>query len=116
MTRPSPERPQPDSIKWSPDRLQAEWSGLNERYFAGLLPAIAIARLPLRWRGIRVEAIARGKLLAAVVLLMVGTVLAFGGFYASFLREHKSLRSFANPGYFIYSAVKFSTGSLAGFQ
>ena len=79
----------------------------------GVLPAIAIARLPLRWRGIRVEAIARGKLLAAVVLLMVGTVLAFGGFYASFLREHKSLRSYANPGYFIYSAIKFSTGSLA---
>jgi len=79
----------------------------------GVLPAIAIARLPLRWRGIRVEAIARGKLLAAVVLLMVGTVLAFGGFYASFLREHKSLRSYANPGYFIYSAIKYSTGSLA---
>ncbi|MGA6827400.1 SprT-like domain-containing protein [Nitrospira sp. NS4] len=42
MTTPSPERPQPDSIKWSPDRLQAEWDTLNERYFSGLLPAIAI--------------------------------------------------------------------------
>ena len=79
----------------------------------GVIPAILIARLPLRWRGIRVEAIARGKLLAVVVLFMVGTTLAFGGFYASFLREHKSLRSFANPGYFIYSAVKYSTGTLA---
>lgn len=79
----------------------------------GVLPAIVIARLPLHWRGMRVEATARGKLLAVVVLLMVGTVLAFGGFYASFLREHKSLRSFANPGYFIYSAVKYSTGTLA---
>lgn len=79
----------------------------------GIIPAIAIARIPLRWRGIRVEAIARGKLLAVVVLFMVGTVLAFGGFYASFLREHKSLRSFANPAYFIYSAVKYSTSNLA---
>ncbi len=79
----------------------------------GVLPAILIARLPLRWRGIRIEAIARGKLLAVVVLFMVGTTLAFGGFYASFLREHKSLRSFANPGYFLYSAVKYSTGTLA---
>ena len=79
----------------------------------GVLPAIAIARLPLRWRGIRVEAIARGKLLAGIVLFMAGTALAFGGFYASFLREHKSLRSYANPGYFIYSAIKYSTGSLA---
>jgi lipid A ethanolaminephosphotransferase len=79
----------------------------------GVLPAILIGRMPLRWRGLRIEAIARGKLLAVVVLFMVGTALAFGGFYASFLREHKSLRSFANPGYFIYSAVKYSTGTLA---
>ena len=79
----------------------------------GLVPAILIGRIPLRWRGIRVEAIARGKLLAVVVLFMLGTVLAFGGFYASFVREHKSLRSFANPGYFIYSAVKYSTSTLA---
>jgi lipid A ethanolaminephosphotransferase len=79
----------------------------------GVIPAAIIARIPLHWRGIRVEAIARGKLLAIIALFMVGTALAFGGFYASFLRQHKSLRSFANPGYFIYSAVKYSTGTLA---
>ena len=79
----------------------------------GVVPAIVIARLPLRWRGMRVEAIARGKLLAIILLFMMGTVLAFGGFYASFLREHKSLRSFANPAYYIYSAVKYSTSTLA---
>ena len=79
----------------------------------GLIPAIVIVRLPLHWRGRRVEALARGKLLAIILLFMVGTALAFGGFYASFLREHKSLRSFANPAYFIYSAVKYSTSPLA---
>lgn len=79
----------------------------------GVIPATIVARLPLRWRGMTAEAIARGKLLAMIVLFMVATALAFGGFYASFLREHKSLRSFANPGYFIYSAVKYSTGTLA---
>ena len=79
----------------------------------GVVPAIVIARLPLRWRGMRVEAIARGKLLGIILLFRMGTVLAFGGFYASFLREHKSLRSFANPAYYIYSAVKYSTSTLA---
>ncbi len=79
----------------------------------GVIPAIVIGRLPLRWRGMRVEAVARAKLLVVLVLLMVGTVLAFGGFYASFAREHKSLRQFANPAYFIYSAVKYANGALA---
>jgi lipid A ethanolaminephosphotransferase len=79
----------------------------------GLMPAIVIAKLPLHWRGMRAEAIARGKLLALILLFMAGTALAFGGFYASFVREHKSLRSFANPAYLIYSAVKYSTATLA---
>jgi hypothetical protein len=49
----------------------------------GVLPAIAIARLPLRWRGIRVEAIARGKLLAGCRAADGWEQsLAFGGFYA----------------------------------
>lgn len=42
MTSPSSARPHPASITWSSERLQREWSGLNERYFAGLLPAIAV--------------------------------------------------------------------------
>ena len=79
----------------------------------GVIPAIAVARIPLRWRGMRIEALARGKLLAILVLLMVGTVLAFGGFYASFVRQHKSLRFFTNPATYIYSAVRFAGGAFA---
>ncbi len=33
----------------------------------GLIPAFAVSRIPLRWRGLRVEALARGKLLAIIV-------------------------------------------------
>lgn len=82
-------------------------------YFAvlGIAPAIVIGRLPLHWRGMRVEVVARAKLLAILVLLMIGTVLAFGGFYASFVREHKPLRQFANPAYFVYSVIKYSNGT-----
>jgi lipid A ethanolaminephosphotransferase len=79
----------------------------------GVIPAIAVARLPLRWRGVRVETIARGKLLAIIALLMVGTVLAFGGFYASFIRQHKSLRFFTNPATYMYSTVLFAVGTFA---
>jgi len=91
---------------------------LNVRLLAyfvvlGVIPAAVVARLPLRWRGMRVEAIARGKLLAILVLFMVGSVLAFGGFYASFIRQQKSLRFFTNPATYIYSAIRFTGGAFA---
>ncbi|MDP2792488.1 MAG: DUF1705 domain-containing protein [Sulfurisoma sp.] len=59
----------------------------------GVLPAIGIANIPLRWRGWRgwrAEAAARAKLLGALALALVGTVLVFGSFYASFARENSS--------------------------
>jgi lipid A ethanolaminephosphotransferase len=79
----------------------------------GVIPAVVVARIPLHRRSLRIEAIARGKLLAILVLLMVGTVLAFGGFYASFIRQHKSLRFFTNPATYIYSAARFAGGAFA---
>ncbi len=79
----------------------------------GVIPAVVVARISLRWRGMRIEAIARGKLLAILVLLMVGTVLAFGGFYASLARQHKSLRSFINPAYYLYSVGRYAHDMLA---
>ena len=42
MTPSSSKRAHSLSITWSIDRLQAEWGTLNDRYFAGLLPTIAI--------------------------------------------------------------------------
>ena len=44
------------------------------------------------------------------MLTMVGLVLVFGKFYASFARDHKALRSYANPTYYIYSATKYVNG------
>ena len=79
----------------------------------GIIPAVVVARIPLRRRGMRVEALARAKLLAGSVLLMVATVLTFGGFYASFIRQHKSLRFFTNPATYIYSSIRFAGGAFA---
>lgn len=79
----------------------------------GVAPAIVVARIPMHWRGMRAEALARGKLLAIVVVLTVATVLAFGSFYASFIRQHKSLRFFTNPATYIYSTARFAGDAFA---
>jgi len=73
----------------------------------GLVPAVLVARLPLRWRGLRSELLARLKLLGFTLITMAGVVLAFGSFYASFFREHKVLRAYANPTYYSYAAIKY---------
>lgn len=73
----------------------------------GVLPAFGLTRIELLWRGWRVELVARLKLLGAALLALVGIVLVFGSFYASFVREHKPLRAHANPGYWVYSALRY---------
>lgn len=78
----------------------------------GIAPAIAVARVPVQWRGWRSETVSRLKLLGITLALVVGTALLFGGFYASFLRQHKELRQRANPLYFMNSAFKFAKLSL----
>lgn len=78
----------------------------------GVLPAWFVATVPLRWSGTRGEILARGKLLAGAVVVVIATLLAFGSFYASFFRINKELRQHANPVYYLYSAAKFASLSL----
>jgi lipid A ethanolaminephosphotransferase len=77
----------------------------------GIAPALVVAWVPLRWHGWRAETAARLKLAGFTLLLVIGTTLLFGSFYASFLREHKELRQRANPVYFLNSTIKFATQS-----
>jgi lipid A ethanolaminephosphotransferase len=49
-----------------------------------------------------------------LIAIVAVTVMTFSPFYASFLREHKSLRTYANPLYFTYSAIKLVSPSLTG--
>ena len=79
----------------------------------GMLPAFVVARQPLRRRGWWHEVRARAAFLGALLLVIVAAVAPFNGFYASFLREHKPLRSYANPVYPVYSAVKYGNEALA---
>lgn len=76
-----------------------------------VLPSIGIVRVKLVWRGWGCELLARAKLVGLSLLVLVGLVLVFGSFYASFVREHKALRSYANPAYYVYSAMRYLGGS-----
>lgn len=72
----------------------------------GLLPAYLVYRVPIVAQSVKRALLSRIMVLGGTVMLVVATVLIFGDFYASFAREHKSLRYYANPSYYLYSVGK----------
>lgn len=78
----------------------------------GLLPSWLVWRTPLVWAGARRELWSRARLAGAALLAVIVMLFAFGSFYASFLRLHKDVRQYFNPGYYLYSAVRFAVQPL----
>ena len=78
----------------------------------GVVPVLLMQRIPLLWRGWRRELLARGLLLGGSVVVLVAIGASFGSFYSSFIREHKQLRSYANPTYPLYGLFRFVQAEL----
>lgn len=75
--------------------------------FLGLLPSILIYKTNIKYAPIKKEFIARVKLSLLSFISIIAVMLMFSSFYASFLREHKPLRYYTNPTYYIYSSCKY---------
>jgi lipid A ethanolaminephosphotransferase len=73
----------------------------------GIIPSLLIYKLRISQQGFKKALLSRLLLMVTVVGLMVANILVFGNFYASFFREHKTLRFHANPSYYIYSVGKY---------
>ena len=78
----------------------------------GILPAYYVARVKLKTGTISQELKSRVILLIISALALAAVVILFSKFYASFIREHKPLRYYANPVYYIYSLGKVISGKL----
>ncbi len=74
----------------------------------GVFPALLILKTRIVCHGFGREIWNRARLSGAAVLLMVVSLLPFSAFYASFFREHKILRYYANPVTVLYSAERFA--------
>jgi lipid A ethanolaminephosphotransferase len=78
----------------------------------GLLPAWLVLRYCPPALSVRAELMARLRWIGACLLFIVLLVLPFTAGYASFIREHKVTRFYANPSYLTYSLIKFATEKL----
>ncbi len=83
------------------------WKLVAYLCFLGGLPAFLVATVeiePVTWRRSLLTRITTGVTAALVVFAMI---LSFSKFYTSFFREHKPLRYYTNPTYYIYSVGKY---------
>lgn len=76
----------------------------------GVAPSVLVWRTPLVRTGWRIELLGRARLLGLCLACIAAMAIVFGGFYASFLRAHKELRSYANPAYFLIASLKIFSG------
>lgn len=75
--------------------------------FLGLLPSVYIYKVKIKYRGFKQELFSRLKLISASLVMFIGLILLSNNYYASFFREHKILRYYSNPSYYVYSVGKY---------
>ena len=73
----------------------------------GVLPAYLVAKSNITYGSPGKEFKSRIITLLSAMAIIVLVVLSFSKFYASFFREHKPLRYYSNPAFYIYSTGKF---------
>ncbi len=78
----------------------------------GLLPSYLIIKTPIIKQKSSSELKSKAKTLSLSLFLSILTIIVLSGFYASFIRENKIIRSYSNPLYPIYSAIKYASSSL----
>lgn len=78
--------------------------------FLGILPSLLVYKTKLSFGTKWQEAISRIKLFAFTLVSILAVVFIYSDFYSSFFREHKSLRYYSNPSYYVFSTGKYISG------
>ncbi len=79
----------------------------------GVLPAFFIAKLPIKRLPLKRAVLQKLLSLLLIFVLIAGCLLPFGDQYASFFRQHKQVRYYANPLTPIYSTFKLGADLVA---
>jgi len=76
-------------------------------FFLGILPSVYVYRAEIDYGTCKTEFFCGFKRVFIALFIVVMVALPLSGFYASFIREHKPLRYYTNPTYYIFSAIKY---------
>ena len=78
-------------------------------FILGIIPAVIIAKIRIKRVPLRRALWQKALTLTSSIALMAVCLLPFGDQYATFFRQHKIVRSYANPITPIYSVIKLGT-------
>lgn len=73
----------------------------------GVLPSILIYKVKIVESSFKKAILSNVILFFTALLMAILIVVSLSNYYASFFREHKTLRYYANPSYYIYSVSKY---------
>jgi lipid A ethanolaminephosphotransferase len=76
--------------------------------FLGILPSLYVYYKPIKYYALHKELWIKIKFLFLSLGIIGLLLISFSQFYASFFREHKPLRYYTNPSYWIYSVGEYS--------
>jgi len=80
----------------------------------GVLPVVFLSKVEVLRPRPRRAFFSRLKLMGLATVLAVAAVFSCGSFYASFVREHKDLRYYINPAYYLNSVGRYIAKSYRG--
>ena len=75
--------------------------------FFGVLPSVYIYQTNINYQPFTTELFSGFKRVIISPLIVIAVALPCSNFYASFIREHKPLRYYTNPTYYIFSVIKY---------
>lgn len=81
-------------------------------FFFGLLPSIVIYKIKFIDNTLKQEMYSKLKVAVVLLIVIVVQFSLFGKNYASFIREHKSLRYYTNPLTSLYSIANYTSNIL----
>jgi len=82
--------------------------------FLGVLPSIFVYKAKVTYGTFKSELISKLKTIFISLAIIIVVLFSFSKYYTSFFREHKPLRFYTNPTYWIYSAGKYVGNTFAG--
>jgi lipid A ethanolaminephosphotransferase len=73
----------------------------------GVLPSVIVCRLKVDYLPLKARLMRNLKTVAVALAVISILIFAFSRFYTSFFREHKPLRLYTNPSFYVYSVYKY---------
>jgi len=76
-------------------------------FFLGILPAIFVYKVEIEYYPLKKEIWRKVRNIGVSLLVILAITFSFSKFYASFFREHKSLRYYVNPVFWMYNTGNY---------